>query len=64
MKLTKKYKPGQLVTINNKVYRIVKLSYVIPCNHCDARSECFKQCFYKYCTHTVGVYCYFKLVQV
>lgn len=36
MALTKKYKPGQLVTIDNRVYRVYKARfYKAPCVICE-----------------------------
>ena len=57
----KKYKPGQLVTINNHVYRITKSLINNDgdwiCSHCDV-TRCIERC-----THMIGG-CYFKLVKI
>lgn len=38
--MIKKYKPGQLITIDKKVYRITKPQIDIPCLHCDLKGGC------------------------
>ena len=48
MALTKKYKPGQLVTIDNRVYRICKESHFNwACTQCDCIT-CFNDCSFLY----------------
>lgn len=61
MALTKKYKPGQLVTIKNRVYRICKTNYICACVKCDAYNLChYSDCgFVSICINT-----YLKLVKV
>lgn len=40
-KIKKKYKPGQLLTINCKIYRVKRAKrYQIPCLICNANSIC------------------------
>ena len=40
-KVKKKYKPGQLLTINGKVYRVKRAKqFQIPCLICNAKSKC------------------------
>lgn len=58
MALKKKYKPGQLVTIDNRVYRVCKESHLNwACTQCDFVT-CFSGCIY-----AIGFRCYFKLVK-
>lgn len=66
---THKYKPGQLVTINHHVFRIVKnKSNFTDCYMCDLDSYklkewckyCVKWC--KYCINNLHC-CYFKLIK-
>ena len=35
------YKPGQLLTIDGKVYRVKRKHYWYSCFFCDARRICF-----------------------
>ena len=71
----KTYKVGQLVTINNKVYRILQSDFTVGCILCDL---CKKQCVYNLrktdcdlnpflhqkCTNVIGFDGYFKLVRI
>lgn len=42
-KIKKMYKPGQLLTIDGKVYRVKRIKhYHLTCIICDARQLCFK----------------------
>lgn len=61
----KKYKPGQLVTIDNCVFRIVKnKSAFTDCYMCDLnlheQENWCKWC--KYCLYNLH-WCYFKLIK-
>ena len=66
MALTKKYKPGQLVTINNQVYRIHKTNGIVGCAKCDACYTChqLEQGFIIGCAVKIGSYGYLKLIKV
>ena len=57
----KMYKPGQLLTIRGRVYRVKRAKhYSEVCGLCDARYICFK--LYKaLCIHTPPI-CYLQLV--
>lgn len=58
----KKYKPGQLLTICNNVFRIVKnRSAFTDCYMCDLYLPGQKD-WCKYCIYNLR-YCYFKLVK-
>lgn len=42
------WKPGQIITINSKIYRIKRTSYVFPCVFCECLHEgniCKVVCF-------------------
>ena len=59
MALTKKYKPGQLITINNRVYRVCNdLHSCWICSKCD-----LKMCL-RGCTNTIGLHGYLKLIKL
>ena len=65
MALTKKYKPGQLVTINNRVYRVCKET----CNNLACRQCNLCKCINDFtdpikCINIIGFHCYFKLIKV
>ena len=66
MALTKKYKPGQLVTINNRVYRIHKTNGIVGCAKCDAYYTChqLEQGFIIGCAVKISSYGYLKLVKL
>lgn len=57
----KRLKPGQLVTVDNRVYRITKCSLVFPCELCDC-TICLKIMIVKLCFRTPHD-CYLKLVK-
>lgn len=58
----KKYKPGQLITINHHVFRIVKnKSNFTDCYMCDLDSYKLKE-WCKYCINNLHC-CYFKLIK-
>ena len=61
---THKYKPGQLVTINHRVFRIVKnKSAFSVCDKCDLFSfEQKEWCDYCICNCCMR-HCYFKLIK-
>ena len=64
MALKKKYKPGQLVTIDNQVYRVCKAeSYISPCSIC---SRYIGACIFHEigCTYAIGLRCYLKLIKL
>lgn len=55
----KMYKPGQLLTINGKVYRVKRVKRdEWPCQVCDAWNECWDTMV---CMHTRSD-CYLQLV--
>lgn len=61
-----KYKPGQLITINHKVYRVKDGSDIGWCDNCDLnedRHDC-EDCrtTFPNCTDKIGSYCYLELV--
>lgn len=59
MALKKKYKPGQLVTIDNRVYRVCKESnFNWACTQCDCIT-CFNEC-----VDVIGLRCYLKLIKL
>lgn len=56
------YKPGQLVTINHRVFRIVKnKSAFTDCYMCDLNLH-EQENWYKYCLYNLH-WCYFKLIK-
>lgn len=60
----RKYKPGQLITINNKVYRVTKVSIFSICGECNFIETDPKQCG-KFCFDICGKMpgdCYFKKI--
>lgn len=58
----KNYKPGQLVTINHRVFRIVKnKSAFTDCYMCDLNLH-EQEGLCKYCLYNLH-WCYFKLVK-
>lgn len=58
----KKYKPGQLVTINHRVFRIVKnKSAFTDCYMCDLNLH-EQENWCKYCLYNLH-WCYFKLIK-
>lgn len=59
-----KWKPGQLVTINRHVFRVVKTDSMHCCSKCDLYDVCGEQEFEaKFnCIQSVGVLCYFKRI--
>lgn len=57
------YKPGQLLTINHKVYRVKHTTNVlIVCKFCDARETCFTLCAGVLCKN-VPYDCYLQLIK-
>ena len=64
MALTKKYKPGQLVTIYNQVYRVCKAeSYISPCSICSRSIGMCK--FHEIgCKYAIGFRGYLKLIKL
>lgn len=63
MALTKKYKPGQLVTIDNRVYRVCKGPIASGCRSCDLCTTCSTTLFVERCRYAIGFRGYFKLVK-
>ena len=59
----KRYKPGQLVTIDRHVYRITKVNEPPTCEHCVNRNRWPDKCRYFGCWGHVPINCYFKLVK-
>ena len=60
----REYKPGQLITINNKVYRVTKSSMLFACSECDFVKTRPKQCS-KFCfgfDDKMPGDCYFKKI--
>lgn len=58
----KRYKPGQLITINHRVFRIVKnKSAFTDCYMCDLNLH-EQEDWCKYCLYNLHL-CYFKLVK-
>lgn len=62
-----KWKPGQLVTINHHVFRVVKVDGSLDtwtCSKCDLYNICGDPDFdARYdCISLIGVLCYFKRV--
>ena len=57
------YKPGQLITIDEHVYRITKASELPTCKHCANYKHWPSRCRYFGCWGHVPVNCYFKLVK-
>lgn len=58
MKKIKMYKPGQLLTINHKVYRIKRTTSILEtCKFCDIRNDGSILC------KNVPVDCYLQLVK-
>lgn len=58
----KRYKPGQLITINHRVFRIVKnKSAFTDCYMCDLNLR-RQEDWCKYCLYNLH-WCYFKLVK-
>ena len=58
----KQYKPGQLVTINHRVFRIVKnKSAFTDCYMCDLNLH-EQENWCKYCLYNLH-WCYFKLIK-
>lgn len=60
-----KWKPGQLVTINRHVYRVVKVGiFEQCCGNCNLFNVCSELHFKDHfnCVESVGVLCYFKKV--
>lgn len=59
-----KWKPGQLVTIDHHVFRVVKADRIHCCSKCDLYNVCddpdFEIDFN--CISMIGVLCYFKRV--
>lgn len=64
MKIKKMYKPGQLLTIRGRVYRVKRAKhYMNTCHMCDAGYECLALCDGSIlCTGTPGD-CYLQLVK-
>lgn len=59
---SRKYKPGQLVTINHRVFRIVKnKSAFTDCYMCDLNLH-EQENWCKYCLYNLH-WCYFKLIK-
>lgn len=62
----KKYKPGQLLTINRKVYRVIKNTDIMCCCslHCDLYSRKMGPCIPGFhCAKWMPFDCYFKLIK-
>lgn len=62
----KRYKPGQLLTINRKVYRIIKNTDIMCCCslHCDLYSRKMGPCVPGFqCAKWVPFNCYLKLIK-
>ena len=57
------YKPGQLITVDEHVYRITKASEQNTCKHCINYKRRPNRCRYFGCLGHVPVNCYFKLVK-
>ena len=59
---SKKYKPGQLITICKNIFRIIKnKSNFTDCYMCDLGFREQKD-WCKYCLHNLNL-CYFKLIK-
>ena len=62
----KQYKPGQLITILNKVYRVCALHEELrsfsACTYCEAKIEC-RPSNIAACIHSMPYECYLKLVE-
>lgn len=59
-----KWKPGQLVTINHHVFRVVKSDSMHCCSKCDLCNVCGEPYFdTRYnCVSLISVLCYFKRI--
>lgn len=64
MALKKKYKPGQLVTIDNRVYRVCKTPIALGCHFCDLCATCSTILFVERCGYALGFYGYLKLIKL
>ena len=59
----RRYKPGQLLTINHKVYRVKRKEHNrCACLSCDARKECFDLDVFDLLCYDTQVDCYLQLV--
>lgn len=61
-----KYKPGQLITINHKVYQVKDGTICGWCDNCDLnddKHDC-EDCNIAFpdCIKKIGDYCYLKLI--
>lgn len=67
MTKTKMYKPGQLLTIDGKVYRIKRnKSYHLTCTMCNARQLCLKsgrEDRLRLLFYAIPINCYLQLVK-
>ena len=57
------YKPGQLITVGDHVYRITKASEQNTCKHCVNYKRWPDKCRYFGCWGHIPINCYFKLVK-
>ena len=57
------YKPGQLITVGDHVYRITKANEPPTCKHCVNYKRWPSKCKQFGCWGHVPVNCYFKLVK-
>ena len=57
------YKPGQLITVGDHVYRITKANEPQTCKRCVNYRRLPNKCKYFGCFGHVPVNCYFKLVK-
>lgn len=56
------YKPGQLLTINGRVYRVKRRPKLYACSFCDAHNECLKLPYNGILCTGTPYYCYLQLV--
>ena len=61
----KMYKPGQLLTIDGKVYRVKRKenSWRYVCALCDAKNKCFRQPSNEIMCKSTPPDCYLQLVK-
>ena len=58
MDFSKRYKPGQLITVERKVYRVKKAKLMLTCLECIRKSKGYRDKPCDICVNNLPIGCY------